>query len=214
MGSAMELESRHQCLIYDGPPSVHLRAVAAITREKLGQNYRCLYLNSEPMVAGMKSYLAAAGVDVARVIDKTSLVLSSEQGHLTGGRFDVDRMLSSLEDAFDQARNDGYAGLWATGDMTWELGPEKDFSRLLDYEWRLEEFFRTHLQMGGICQYHADTLPPEAVRQGLLAHRSLFVNQTLSLMNPYYVHPRCFTHAAARNPELEPVVMRLCQMET
>lgn len=50
-------------------------------------------------------------------------------------------MMQTLADAFSQAMNDGYAGLWASGDMTWEIGGDKDFSRLLEYEWRLEEFF-------------------------------------------------------------------------
>lgn len=61
------------------------------------------------MVAGMRSYLAATGMDVAN--------------------------------ALDQALDDGYIGLWVTGDMTWEFGPEKNFAKLLEYEWRLEELF-------------------------------------------------------------------------
>jgi hypothetical protein len=51
-------------------------------------------------------------------------------------------MLGTPEDALDQALNDGYQGLWATGDMRWEFGPEKDFLKLLDYEWELEEFLQ------------------------------------------------------------------------
>jgi hypothetical protein len=49
-------------------------------------------------------------------------------------------MLRTLEQTLDQALNDRYEGLWASGDMDWEFGPEKDFSKLLEYEWQLEEF--------------------------------------------------------------------------
>ena len=141
----MDPASRHQCLIYEGPPSRHLAALAEVVRQKLNENKRCLYLNSEPMVAGMRSYLAAAGVDVPHETANAKLVLSSERHHLADGRqFDVDQMIRALEGALKQALKDGYQGLWATGDMTWELGPDKDFSRLLEYEWRLEEFFRAN----------------------------------------------------------------------
>ena len=51
-------------------------------RRKLEERHRCLYLDSPPMVAGMRSYLSAAGVDVAREVGKGSLVLSSDQGHI------------------------------------------------------------------------------------------------------------------------------------
>jgi hypothetical protein len=117
---------RHQCLVYSGSPARHLPALAALMRRKLEERHRCLYLDSPPMMAGMRSYLSAAGVDVAREVEKGSLVLSSDQGHLVDGSFDVDKMIRELEDAVQQALNDGYLGLWATGDMTWEFGSRKE----------------------------------------------------------------------------------------
>jgi MEDS: MEthanogen/methylotroph, DcmR Sensory domain len=207
----MEPLPRHQCLIYEGAPSQQLPALAARALEKLQHNYRCLYLNSAPMVAGMRSYLAAAGVDVAQEVGKASLVLSSDQSHLIGGHFDVERMIRTLADALQQALDDGYDGLWATGDMTWELGAERDHWRLLEYEWRLEKLFRTHPQLSGICQYHADTLPRDLMRQGLLGHQSIFVSETLSLLNPHYVLPESFTLGAAENVELDSAVSHLCK---
>ncbi len=219
----MEPGARHQCLIYEGPPSRHLTALAAVVREKLGQNFRCLYLNSGPMVAGMRSYLAAAGVDVAGETERGSLVLTSELSHLTeDNRFDVDWMMETLAIALDDALRIGFAGLWATGDMTWEFGPEKNFSKLLEYELRLEAFIRQHPQMGGICQYHADTLPREALRQGLLAHPSIFINETLSRVNLHFLEHRFSPQGESKSDavapgeldmELDSAVSRLCQPE-
>jgi hypothetical protein len=201
---------RHQCLIYKGSPSLQLSAVAALVRQKMNENYRCLYLNSPVMVAGMRCYLSAAGIDVAREVEQSSLVLSSDQGHLMDGRFDVDRMIRTLEGAIDQALKDGYAGLWATGDMTWELGPQKDFSKLLEYEWRLEELFRKQSALGGICQYHVDTLPDHVLRQGLLSHPLIFVNETLSHINPHYLHAGSYSDQAA----MESAINQLCHEPT
>jgi hypothetical protein len=163
-----------------------LPALVAVIKHNLKKNVRCIYLNSPPMVAGLRSYLFAAEVDVPKEISKGSLVLSSDRGYLQNGAFDVERMLGVLSDAMQQAINDGYQGLWATGDMSWEFGPAKDFSKLLEYEWRLEAFLRQHPTLSGICQYHADILPPEIVQQGLLTHQAIFVNDTLSRLNPHY----------------------------
>jgi hypothetical protein len=190
----MQQSPRHQCLIYEGSPAPHLPALAALIRQKLHENNRCLYLNSQPMVAGMRSYLYAAGVDVPKEVKRGSLVLSSDKSHLTNGAFDVERMLTILADAVDQALKDGYQGLWATGDMSWEFGPEKNFSRLLEYEWRLEDLFHTQPALSGICQYHTDTLPREVIRHGLITHRSIFMNDTLSRLNPYYTRGSLTAH--------------------
>ena len=70
----MQPLSRHQCLIYSGSPARHLPALAALIRRKLEERHRCLYLDSPPMVAGIRSYLSAAGVEVAREVGKGSLI--------------------------------------------------------------------------------------------------------------------------------------------
>ncbi len=201
----MECNSRHQCLIYEGAPSRHLQAVASILRNKLERGYRCLYLNSPPMVAGMRSYLAAAGTDVLREVAEGRLVLSSEQQHLVNDRFDIDRMVETLEEAVSQALQDGYAGLWASGDMSWEFGPDRDFTKLVSYEWRLEELFQQQPSLCGICQYHSGSLPEEAMRLGLMMHPSVFINEMLSFMNPYYIRPEML----AQHPKLSPLLGRL-----
>jgi hypothetical protein len=173
-------------MIYEGSPSKHLRGIASVIIEQLRANHRCLYLNSPTMVAGIRSYLAAAGLDVAHEVSKGSLVLTSEQGHLINGRFDVDKMLGMLEDSVRQALKDGYEGLWATGDMAWEFGNGASFGELLMYEYGLEELFRKLPALSGICQYHRDNLPDQAVLEGLGIHPALYINETLSRLNPYY----------------------------
>ena len=178
-------DSRHQCFIYKGSPSQQLPVLARILKNKLHEGYRCLYLNSAPMVAGMRSTLAAMDVDVVEV-SKDSLILSSDPAS-PGGDFNSEVMLGTLESQLDQAIKDGYKGLWASGDMTWEFGPEKDFSKLMEYELGLESLFRRRKELCGICQYHHDTLPQDAMRQGLLMHPALVVNETLKIVNPHYL---------------------------
>ena len=174
-------------MIYQGAPSRHLQALAVVAGQKLKENRRCLYLDSPPMVAGMRSYLSAVRVDVEQETAKGSLMLSSDRSHLLDGRFDVDAMIRMLQDTVNQALSDGYSGLWAAGDMTWEFGPHEDFAKLMEYEWRLEEVFQRYPQLCGICMYHRDTLPDDAMAAGLRAHQSVFINQTLSRVNPHFL---------------------------
>ncbi len=209
----MDSPSRHRCMVYEGAPSRQLPALAAAAREKLQHNHRCLYLNSPAMVAGMRSYLAAAGVDVAEETFRGSLVLSAAQNLVNGDRFDVEYMIDGLRAALDRALHDGYTGLWATGDMSWEFGPAKDFSKLLEYEWHLEEFMHENPQMSGVCQYRADMLPRAAMRHGVLAHTSIFVNETLSLINPQYLRPQQLTREANENLGLDAFINRLIAQE-
>ena len=129
----MERDRRHQCLIYGGAPSQKLPLLAVIIQRVLADGYRILYLNSAPMVAGLRSTLAAGGIDVQSEVAKGRLIMSSDPVS-SGKDFDVKGMLLKLENSLDEAIVEGYKGLWASGDMTWEFGAGKDFSRLLEYE--------------------------------------------------------------------------------
>lgn len=183
----MEPMPRHQCLVYHGAPSEHLADLALLIRKKLDANFRCLYLNSPAMVAGIRAYLTSSGINVSEAIIQKRLILSSGQDHLVNKAFDPDRMMDMLEETHDAALKDGFAGLWASGDMAWEFGPARDFSTLVDYERALERFFRTHPTLSGVCQYHADVLPDDVVQNGLAVHPAHYINETLSRLNPHYL---------------------------
>jgi hypothetical protein len=181
----MEPHSRHQCLIYEGAPSHKLPMLAAIIRQNMDAGYRCLYMNSPTMVTGMRSYLSAMGIDVATEVSKGSLVLSSEPVTL-GSVFKWKDLLISLEESVVSALADGYKGLLATGDMSWEFGGAKDLSELMEYEWELEQVFRRRPELKGICQYHKDSLPPQVMRDGLLSHSSVVLNENFSRVNLFH----------------------------
>jgi predicted HicB family RNase H-like nuclease len=185
---AMETSGfRHQGFMYQGSPSLHIPMMAAVIKARLEQKHRCLYFDSERMVAGLRSHLAQIGVDVARETAQNSLVVSSHLGHLGEDQtFDIDRMIATLEDALHQTLRDGYVGLWASGDIAWEFGPKVDFGQLIQYETRLEDFVCAHAEMSGICQYHASVLPPDAMQTGHEMHPSFFIDETQSRLNPAY----------------------------
>jgi hypothetical protein len=206
----MESYPRHQCLIYEGSPSKKLSMIAVIMKRKLDEGYRCLYLNSAPMVTGMRSTLAAMDIDVASEIANARLVMSSEPVS-AGKDFDVALMLGKLEDSLNQALKDGYKGLWASGDMTWEFAPGNDFSKLLEYELALEELFRKRKELCGICQYHKDTLPQDVMRQSLLAHPTIVVSQTLTRINPHYLKSSWPTDLATQY-KLDEMLAALCAL--
>ncbi len=197
-------------MIYDGPASRSLPALVAMTRRNLGARMRCMYLNSPTMTAGFRSQLYAAGTDVEREVTTGALVLGSDDDHLVDGRFIIDRMIESLDAAVEQALADGYAGLFATGDMTWEFGPEREFSKLVEYEWRLEQLFQKQPALSGICQYHCDLLPRAAVREGVVSHESLFISDVLTRLNPHFVVARTpAERKAAARPELDAALAAL-----
>jgi hypothetical protein len=181
-------------------------------RQMLDADYRCLYLNSPVMVAELSSCLTAIGVDVALEKARNRMFLSSEQNQLAEGGFDIDQMIGKLEDAVVGALEDGYKGLWASGDMMWEFGTERNLPKLGEYERRLEELFHRHPSLYGVCQYHCDLLPPEILRWALLTHRAYFIDENVSQVNPHYVQRGAPVHDNPMNAQLNATVAEILGM--
>jgi hypothetical protein len=182
----MQPTHRHQCLLYEGNLSKQLPALAAAMETKLKWNYRCLYYGAPAVISDLRRYLAATGTDVAAEVSEGRLIFSSER-QLVNGRFDAQAMMSSVADALEKSLQDGYAGLWATGDVGWEIGSTDEAFRIPEYERQIEQLFHQYPQFSGVCQYHVDTLPPTAVGEALLVHPTIFINENLTRVNRHYV---------------------------
>lgn len=182
----MSEPSHHRCMIYDGDPCAELPRIASMAAEHLRMNYRCLYLNSPRMVAAFESSLADTGVNTVEAVRRGALLLSCNEGHLVNGIFDPQRMLAMLRSAIRQASFHGFAGLWASGDMLWEFGSERNLSKLLAYEVGVQELIEQEPAFRAVCQYRRDSLPPNAVQVALYTHPSLHVNDRLRWSNPHY----------------------------
>jgi signal transduction histidine kinase len=180
--------SRHKCLIYEGQPSQQLSVVVPLLIGGLEDNWRCLYLGSPEMLEMADAALKNNGIDTETEARRRALIFSSDRRHLSGGKFDPGKMIDGLCDLIDGAVQDGFQGLCATGDMRWELGEDRNFDQLLDYEARLEQVFREK-PLRGICQYHRDVVPAQAIRDALLTHRSAYIGDTLNRENWFYIPP-------------------------
>jgi hypothetical protein len=62
--------------------------------------------------------------------------------------------------------------------------------------------------MGGVCQYHVETMPRRFLRQGVASHPAIFINQTLSTINPVYHYSDSFSGVRSDAPELDSFVNR------
>ena len=177
-------------MVYEGAPEKHLKSIAQTLIARLQENRRCVYLNSPAMISAMHRQMYAEGFNVSDHISRGALIMSSERDHLVDGRFDLTLMLKSLRETLRAARKDGFDGLWASGDMTWEFGSENNLDKLEEYERKLDNFVEDHPAMSGVCLYHRATLPPHALATALATHRSVYVSEKRSWWNPWYLVPK------------------------
>lgn len=178
---------RHRCLVYEGHPAEQLPILSPLIADALREGRRCLYLGDPQMTSLVRDDLAERGVPVEAELKRGALVFSSDRSHLERG-FDPRGMVALLRRLVGEAVSDGFTGLWASGDMRWELGSDENFERLREYEALLDGVF-AELPLAGVCQYRREHVPPGAVLDALTTHPSAYVGGRLCAENVFYLPP-------------------------
>lgn len=178
----------HVCALYTTRDE-QLFAAAEYIRAGLARGERCLYVVYEHSPDEFRAGLRSVGIDVdAEEARGALLLITKHEGHLHGGTFDPDKMISMLHGAVKDALNAGFAGLAAAGDMSWLLDGAEGSERVAEYEARLNEFYPSSRALG-LCLYNRTKLPPASIDHGIATHPHIRIDGDILLRNPFYEEP-------------------------
>lgn len=141
----------HACLTFTDSEE-RLDLVAAFVRDGLraGQKVLCV---TDLIVGTVCAQLAERDLPVAEATGRGQMsVLTSGETYLEGGSFAAERMIGLLRAEIDRARQEGFAGLWFTGDMCWALRPVTGVEALMTYEEQVARLL-AESRSTAVCQY-------------------------------------------------------------
>lgn len=175
----------HVCMLYTNRDE-QMEAAIEYIQGGLSRGERCLYVVGEHTPDEFRDGLRKAGIDVEAEEARGALILiTKHDGHLKGGYFEPDKMITMLHGAVNDALGAGFAGLCAAGDMSWLLDEAQGSDRIAEYEARLNEFYPSSCALG-LCLYNRNRLPPATLDHGLATHRHVRVDGNILLDNPFY----------------------------
>ena len=178
----------HVCTLFTTPEE-QLQAAAEFISEGLSRGERCLYICCDHGIPEFRAALKKAGIDVGSEEKRGALaLLTKHDGHLKGGSFDPDRMISTLRAAVEDALHDGFAGLCAAGDMSWLLDEAPGWEKIAEYEARLNHFYQSNRALG-LCQYNRTKLADATLDHGIATHPFIRMEGPILLENPFYEPP-------------------------
>ena len=187
----------HVCTLYSNRDE-QLAAAIDYIRGGLARGERCLYVCCEHSPDEFRDGLRAAGIDVdAEEARGALLLITKREGHLAGGSFNPDKMITMLHAAVKDALDAGFEGLCAAGDMSWLLDEAPGSERISEYEARLNEFYPNSRALG-LCLYNRNRLPAETLDHSMAMHPHVRIAGNILLDNPFYEEP---ARAAARRAD-------------
>jgi hypothetical protein len=179
----------HVCAIYSSPAEQWVTAARFIA-QGLRTGERCLFAGySAEDLVGFRAALRHEQIDPDEANARGALILlTKEEAHLRDGCFDSERMLRMLNDAVEDALNDGYTAFRTCGDMTWLLDDAPGSLRVAEYEALVTSLFR-NVRALAMCQYDRTRLPAALLDHGLGTHPTVLMDGH-HLDNPFEVASR------------------------
>ena len=192
----------HVCMVYETEQE-HARILTPYLRAGLERNEKVVYLSDYTTGVSVLRYLEDAGLAVEPYRRKGQLLVhSASDVYLQNGSFDPSSMIEFLGQATAQALREGFAGLRATGEMTWVLEGRPGCERILEYEARTNGFFTSPTQAVGLCQYRRSRFDPRMLLEILKTHPIAGVGEEF-YENPFYIPPDLYLGAREPNAMVE-----------
>ncbi len=180
----------HACSIYDTDEE-HRIVSTRFVRQGLERNEKVLYVADARAPGDVLDCLRGGGLDPRPYLETGQLaILTVADAHLRDGAFVPDRMISMLRQECARALEEGYDGLRTTGEMSWALRRLPGADRLVEYESRLNDFFRGS-RCVAICQYDRRLFSPELLLRVLAAHPVAVIGAE-AFDNVHYIPPEAF----------------------
>jgi len=177
----------HMCLIYDDEDE-RRELIAKYVNAGLREGEKVSYFADTMPVDEARDWLAGKGVKMPE--DDQLTIASAEETYCPNGTFVPDEMIDGLGGLYQGSLDDGYAGVRASGEMSWALRGIPGSERLIEYENLLNVAFRTN-PLIGLCQYDARRFDGAVVLDVLKVHPKMIVGGQV-LQNPDYMEPEEF----------------------
>lgn len=188
----------HACGLFRNREEAY-RVLIPFIEEGMARGERALHVTDPAWRGDHMLRLERAGVDTKRAEDDGQLdVLTWDQVYLKDGRFSLDAVFASFEQAIEANRDAGYSRTRIIGDMGWATENKPGVEQVMEYEARVN-YTLTKFRQPAICAYDVSRLDAETMFNVLRTHPLVILGDTVS-ENPFFMPPDEFLRQM-RNPQ-------------
>jgi hypothetical protein len=192
-------ECHHVCLIYDSEAQ-RRKIVSEFLAAGIRQGELVRYFADTTSAQELRTSLLETGVEFSKAEEDGAFgITKAESAYCPSGRFEPQEVIENMVSRFAMARNAGYRGSRACGEMSWALRDIPGAHRFLEYEVRINTITET-FPFIGMCQYDARLFDGATLFNILQVHPFMIAQGQL-VRNPFYIKPDEFLAKLGLNRE-------------
>lgn len=183
-------DCHHVCLIFDNEEQ-RRKIVSEYLAAGLKRGDLVRYFADTTTPNDVRAWLLETGIELPKAEENGAFgITKAESAYCPSGRFVPQEVIENMVSRYAMAREAGYRGSRACGEMTWALRNIPGSDRLLEYEIRINTITETFPYIG-MCQYDARLFDGATLFKVLQVHPYM-VAQGQIVRNPFYVRPEEF----------------------
>jgi len=177
----------HICQIFNDDEERHGALVNfLISGLQAGENTSCF--TEKETETTLADHFAKHGISYQEVEHSGALTLSKTADvYFEGGKFDPERMLTLIQEFYENSMGANKAGARVIGEMLPEVEKMPGGSRLMEYESKISILLRKY-PVTAVCQYDAREFDGATILDILKVHPFMIVHGSV-VHNPFFIHP-------------------------
>ncbi|MBI5030861.1 MAG: MEDS domain-containing protein [Chloroflexi bacterium] len=203
-------DCHHVCLIYDNEGQ-RRKIVSEYLAAGIKRGDLVRYFADTTAPEEVRAWLLEKGIELDKAEQQGHFaIVKAENAYCPSGQFVPPQVIENMLSRYAMAKQAGYHGSRACGEMTWALHGIPGSDRLLEYEIRINTITETFPYVG-MCQYNARLFDGATLFKVLQVHPYM-IAQGQIVRNPYYHKPEEFLSKFpenARSIQLRPVRISL-----
>ena len=180
----------HVCAFFNSDEEKY-RAILPFVKDGIEEGEKAFHMVDPERLHFHLDCLSSGGIDVDRATASNQLeVMHWNETYLLDGRFDMQRMISLVEEVIEKVRQEGYPLTRVFGAMEWALTDKPGVADVVEYESRVNELFRKH-DFIAVCAYDLRRHKAMVLMDILRTHPYVIIGGILQ-ENPFFVPPEQF----------------------
>ena len=201
----------HLVVLYNEEKEV-IDAVVSYLSSAIQRNDKCVYITGDADTNLLKKELSYYhNVDIL-VSNNQLMFWDKKDSYSKDGSFDPDLMVDTLNKLAEEAVSEGFNGLAITGEISWVLNIEQGFEKIIEYEWKINEYVFTNSRISALCRYNTSKFTDEMIISIIELHPFIVLNGRVH-ENPFYIPSKGYLSNNVRKYQVDEMLKNIVKFE-
>jgi putative nucleotidyltransferase with HDIG domain len=201
----------HLVVLYNEEKEV-IDAVVSYISAAIQRNDRCIYITGDADTNLLKEELSLHHNVDGLISCNQLLFWDKEDSYSKDGSFEPDLMVDTLNKLAKDAVSEGFNGLAITGEISWVLNIEHGFEKIIEYEWKINEYVFTNSRISALCRYNINKFTDEMIINIIEVHPFIVLKGRVH-ENPFYIPSEGYLSNNVRKFQVDEMLKNIVKFE-